>query len=962
MRERPWRGPDEREGRQAGQPDVDVVAEALSRRALLVGGSAALAGAAACSRGPKEYIVPYVDQPPEVTPSVPSRYATTMTVMGYGIGVVAESHVGRPTKLEGNPLHPASAGALGTLEQASLLDLYDPTRARTIAHAGEPTTWRAFAEAVAAPAPRGKRTHVLLEPTSAPHLADLVHRARRRGDVAVHFDAPATRAAAWAGARLAFGRVLEPRPDFARADLVVALDADFLAATAAPQAWSRAWASRRRPSLQSSAMSRLYVVEARLTVTGMAADERLRVQAREVEGIAADLLAQLVLHGGAPEVARRAASSRADGAHATWVRAVAQDLRAHAGACLVVAGDGQPPAVHAMAHAMNELLGNSWRSVTYGPSPIVEAGEGTHGLDALVQAIDAAEVGTLVIVGGDPVYAAPADLDLGERLRSVPTTAYVGTRHTATARACAWTAPEAHWLEAWSDALAFEGTASIAQPLVLPLVDGHTAGEVLAAITGDPDAASRDLVRAYWLERLRGDPDAAWRESLVRGVVPGEGLAPIDGARVDWTAIARALAVPAAAPAPLEIVYFADAKVHDGRFGDNAWLQELPDPVTKLTWDNAALVAPATASRLGVRDGHVVSLEVRGRTVSSPVLVVPGMADDVVALALGYGQTVPDRLSYAVGTDAYALRDSRAAWFDDVEVRATGERRQLALTQEHWSMEGRPIVLRRTLEEYRKDPDFAKPLNEPPSSLYELRPDASHQWGMTIDLDACTGCSACVIACMAENNVPVVGKGGVRLSREMHWLRIDRYFLGDPREPAAVVQPMLCQHCEKAPCEYVCPVNATVHSHDGLNEMVYNRCVGTRFCSNNCPYKVRRFNYFNYTADTPPSVQRVMNPDVTVRARGVMEKCTYCVQRIREVEIVARREQRPIADGEVVTACEQTCPTGAIVFGDVADPTTRVARSLRNERLYQVLHELGTLPRTRYLARIVNPNPELRRE
>jgi molybdopterin-containing oxidoreductase family iron-sulfur binding subunit len=925
----------------------------------LLGAGAALAGATGCSRGPQESIVPYVKQPPEVVPSVPSRYATVMALDGYGVGIVAESHEGRPTKLEGNPLHPASLGALGAIHQASLLDLYDPERAKRIAHEGAPVTWRAFADAIAATrAPAGK-THVLLGPASAPHLIEVVRRARARAEVAVHFDTPLSRRAAWEGAKLAFGRTLEPRWDFGRADVVVALDADFLAAASSPPSWAGAWASRRRLADPAGSMSRLYVVEARLTVTGMSADERLRVQTREVGGIAADLLAQLVALGGAPAgELRRAAASRAAGGHAAWLRALARDLRAHPGASLVIAGDGQPPVVHLLAHAMNELLGNVGRAVTYGASPVFEAGDATHGLEGLVRAIDGGAVSTLVVVGGDPVYTAAADLRFAEHLRGVPTTAYVGARETATARACAWTAPEAHWLEAWGDALAFDGMASIAQPLIGPLVDGRTAGQVLAAVAGEPDASSRELVEACWRPRMAGDFEASWRHALVHGVVAGTVLDAQD-ARVDWAPVARALSTPATPPAPLEIAYYADAKVHDGRFGDNAWLQELPDPVTKLTWDNAALVAPSTASRLGLDTEDVVVLEVRGRSVRAPVLVVPGMADDVVALALGYGQAAPDLLSSGVGANAYALRDSRAPWFDETTARRGEETWRLARTQEHGSMEGRPIVLRRTLDEYRRDPDFAKPQNERPRLLYELKPDAPHQWGMTIDLNACTGCSACVVACMAENNVSVVGKPGVRLGREMHWLRIDRYFVGDPREAAAVVQPMLCQHCENAPCEYVCPVNATVHSHDGLNEMVYNRCVGTRFCSNNCPYKVRRFNFFNYTVDKPDSVRLVMNPDVTVRARGVMEKCTYCVQRIREAEIVARREQRPIADGEIATACEQTCPTRAIVFGDVADPRTRVSRSRENGRLYEVLHELGTVPRTRYLARIVNPNPEL---
>jgi molybdopterin-containing oxidoreductase family iron-sulfur binding subunit len=932
----------------------------------LLGASAALASAAGCSRGPTEFIVPYVKQPPDVTPSVPRLYATTMCLGGYGVGMVVESHEGRPTKAEGNAAHPASGGALGPLEQASILELYDPARAREITREGAPSTWSDFAAAVAAKPPAGRRTHVLLEPTSAPHVVDLVQRVRARGDVVVHFDAPLERANVWNGAKLAFGRTLEPRWDFSRADVVVALDADFLGAATTPLPWMRAWAERRRLSGPADTMSRLYAVEARLSVTGMAADERLRVQARQVGGIAADLLAQLVGLSGeaaAPD-ARASARARMPGPHAAWTRVVARDLRAHGGASLVLAGDGQPPEVHALAHAMNELLGNVGVTVTYGSSPVFEAGEDSHGLGALLRALDAGSVGTLLIAGGDPAYTAPVDFDLARRMRRASATAFVGPRDNHTAGICTWFAPEAHFLEAWGDARAFDGTPSIVQPLLSPSVEGRVAGrtvaQLLAALLGNAESSSRDLVESFWRSQApAGDFDTFWQGALVRGVLTGGPTAAVD-VRTDWSAIARSLAAPWPPPAPLEIVYFADSKVYDGRFGDSACLQELADPVTKLTWDNAALVSPATAARIGIANEDVARIDVRGRTLRAPVLISPSMADDVVAIAVGYGQTVRDRVSFGVGANAYRLRDSRALWVDDAVLSKSGGSWKLALTQEHWSMEGRPIVLRHTVEEYRRSPDFARPMNEPATSLYQLMPTAARQWGMTVDLNACTGCSACVVACMAENNIPVVGKGGVRLSREMHWLRIDRYFVGDPSDAATVVQPMLCQHCEKAPCEYVCPVNATVHSDDGLNEMVYNRCVGTRFCSNNCPYKVRRFNFFNYTRDKPDSLQLAMNPDVTVRARGVMEKCTYCVQRIRETEIRARREQRPIEDGEILTACQQTCPTGAIVFGDIADPASRVSQARKSDRLYAVLHDLGTLPRTRYLARVVNPNPELR--
>ncbi|HLK36913.1 MAG TPA: 4Fe-4S dicluster domain-containing protein, partial [Polyangiaceae bacterium] len=844
-------------------------------------------------------------------------------------------------------------------QQACVLDLYDPGRANAVTHDGVPATWEGFVQAIAAPPPPGRRTHVLLEPTSSPHVEDLVRRVRARGDVSVHFDAPLARRAVWDGAKLAFGRVVEPRWDFSQAEVVLALDADFLGSASVPFPWMRDWATRRRPRRSADAMSRLYVAEARLSVTGMAADVRLRVQARQVATVAADVLAQVLslLPQAATEVARDAASARAARSHSAWTRAVARDLVLHRGTSLVLAGDTQAPEVHAVAHALNEALGNAGRTVTYGPSSIVEAGTDSHGLSGLARALDAGEVGTLVVVGGDPAYTAAADVDFARRLRRTSTTAFVGARPNRTSSLFSWVAPEAHFLEAWGDARALDGTVSIAQPLIAPLVDGRTAAQILEALVGRRDASSRDLVMDYWrAHTVTADFDAFWQRALVNGAVEGSAEPPVE-VRVDWTAVANALSAPPAPVAPLEIVYFADNKVHDGRFANHPWLQELADPITKLTWDNAALVSPATSARRGLATGDVVDLRVRGRSVRAPVLVCPSMADDVVAIALGYGQSVEDTVSFGAGANAYALRDSLAPWADDAAMERAKGSWPLALTQEHWTMAGRPLVLRRTAAEFAAAPDFARAMNAPPRSLYGIRPPAPHQWGMTVDLNACTGCSACVVACMAENNIPVVGKGGVRLSREMHWIRIDRYFLGEPNDAEVVVQPMLCQHCEAAPCEYVCPVNATVHSADGLNEMVYNRCVGTRFCSNNCPYKVRRFNYFNYTRDKPETLTLAMNPDVTVRARGVMEKCTYCVQRIREAEIRSRREERPLVDGEVLTACQQTCPTGAIVFGDIADPRSRVSEERRNPRLYAVLHDLGTIPRTRYLARIVNPNP-----
>jgi Fe-S-cluster-containing dehydrogenase component len=984
-----WRGLDELDPRRIADADADATPpeDDVSRRGFmqLLGASMALAGLAGCTRAPRGKIVPYAAQPPEAVPGVAQWYATSTSVDGYAIGLLARSNEGRPTKIEGNARHPASLGATSAREQALVLGLYDPARARAIAHAGRPAAWHAFVRAVTAPRANDatpKETHVVFEPTSSPTLVDAIARLRRADpSVRVHYHAPLSRRAAWEGARLAFGRVLDTRIDLAKADVVVALDADILAMGPTHLADARAFAERRRApdathatrttSASGAPMNRLYVVESALTVTGMAADHRLRVRTRDVRAVATALLGALLAGPSPPGAnsAREAARALAPDAHGShgphdmWINAVARDLRAHAGASLVVAGDAQPPEVHALAHAMNTLLGNGNRTVSYVEPVIFEAGEPSHDLVALTRAIDSGVVDRLVFVGGNAAYTAPADLELTRRIRFVPLTAYAGLYENETASACAWFLPLAHDLESWGDARALDGTVTIQQPLIAPLYDGRTPAEIAHALRGDASADAHALVSSQWREHSPAGFDAFFHDALETGAVASS-ASPLVTAEIDWPAIARIIAVrPEPAP-PLDVAFRADLRVHDGRFTENAWLLELPDPVTKLTWDNAALVSPKTAARLGLATEDVVDIEVRGRTVRAAVLVVPAHADDELTLPLGYGRTAGGALAIGVGFDAFALRTSASPLFDAGAIKKRADKHALAVTQSHFRIDDR-AALAPSHDVHADHADHAHPPQKKAAhdaetpTLYQLRAKGEHQWGMTIDLAKCTGCSACVVACQAENNVPVVGKGNVIKSREMHWIRIDRYFVGDEDEPVAVSEPMACQHCEKAPCEYVCPVGATVHSADGMNDMVYNRCVGTRFCSNNCPYKVRRFNFFDYHQDTSATEALVMNPNVTVRDRGVMEKCTYCVQRVREVEIRARGEQRPIADGEIVTACQEACPSRAIVFGDTRDPQSAVSKSRADERAFAVLHELGAEPRTRYLARITNPNPEL---
>jgi len=898
---------------------------------------------------------------------------------GFGTGLLVETREGRPTKVEGNPDHPASLGAAGVFEQASVLQLYDPDRARRPNHRGRPRTWldftRDFGPVSAGSPDRGAGLRFLLEPTASPLTAELIARVRDAyPEARFYFHAPLPGQTTLEGARLALGRALQPIYDVAAADVVLSLDADFLASGPFNLRYARHFADRRRNPERG--MNRLYAVEGTPGITGASADHRLRVRTGEVRSVLEATLAEVVRGSGLappgfPESLRReGARPGAGGDRDDWIRAVARDLRAHAGACLVVAGERQPAPVHALAHLLNAALGNIGRTVRFTGSPLVDAGEPNHSLEALAGEIRAGQVRTLLILGGNPAYTAPADLEFARLIESVPESVHLGLYENETARRCTWFLPELHYLEAWGDARACDGTASIVQPLIAPLYGGHSVDDVLSVFLGADTTGQHERLRESWRRRVgEAEFETFWEETLRRGVVPGTAL-PAIAATPAWENVLPLLAATdpgmPAEPGSIELTFREDASTYDGRFGNNPWLQELPDPVTKLTWDNAALLSAGTAARLGVRTEDVIEVEYRGRALRIPALVVPGHAEDAITLPLGYGRTGSEAVARGVGANAYAIRTSDAPCFGaGARVRRVVERghavtHRLARTQMHGSMQGRPIVLQAALEEYRADPDFTRRQAGRTLSLYRPYEYAEgNQWAMTIDLGVCTGCSACVVACQAENNTPVVGKEGVLKGREMHWLRVDRYFAGDAAQPDVVFQPMLCQHCEQAPCEYVCPVNATVHGPDGLNEMVYNRCIGTRFCSNNCPYKVRRFNWFDYNTARPETARMQLNPDVTVRARGVMEKCTYCVQRIRRAEITAQMEGRPVRTDEVRTACQQACPTRAIVFGSLTDPQSEVARTRAQPRIYSVLHELGTEPRTRYLARITNPNAEL---
>ena len=931
----------------------------LARREVLqlAGASLALAGLGACTRQPLETIVPYASAPEAIVPGKPLYFATAMPFASGALGLLVESHMGRPTKVEGNPDHPSSLGAADVFAQAAVLGLCDPERSQAILHLGSISTWRAFTDAIgtaiSGQRPRqGAGLRILTETVISPALADAIAQLLRDFPLARwHVHEPVSREHERAGARLAFGRDASVLPRLERARVVLSLGADFLGGPGGVRN-TKAFSATRRVREDARGMSRLYALESSPSLTGAMADHRLALGPDALARLAGALARELGVAVAWPP-------SLIGDEHRAWVRAAAADLRAAGPAALVLAGIAEPPAVHALAHAMNAALGATGNTLDY-VQPISEgavgAGEEASALRGLVDEMNAGVVDLLVVLGANPVYTAPADLDFASAVRKVRRTVHLGLYTDETAALSTWHVPEAHFLESWGDARAADGTVSIVQPLIAPLYAGRTALEVLSAMSGAPGVSAYDLVRTSWRAR-RGDDgfEAFWRRALHDGVVAGTSFEPLALQIVEL----KDLPAPPE-PGGLSFVFRPDPSVWDGRFANNAWLQECPRPLTKITWDNALLIAPATAARLDLEDGDVVELagppgSGLGR-VRGAVWRMPGHAEECVTLPLGYGRSMPGRLAHGVGFNAYALRSAQSPWIArELRLAKTGLRRELATTQEHHRMEGREPV------RVGRPADLRGAAGHEPElrSLFPGWEYPGHAWGMVIDLSTCTGCNACVVACQAENNVPVVGPEEVRAGREMHWIRIDRYFEGASESPRTHFQPLPCMHCEMAPCEQVCPVAATVHDSEGLNQMVYNRCVGTRYCSNNCPYKVRRFNFFGYADFETPSLKLGRNPDVTVRSRGVMEKCTYCVQRINAARIEARKEGRPIADGEVVTACQQTCPAEAIVFGDLNDPRSRAAKLRAQPHGYALLAELNTRPRTTYLARLENPAPGL---
>ncbi len=963
----------------------------VSRRGFLkvMGASMALAGLAGCTKQPDEPIYPYVKAPEDLVLGKPMYFATAFPFATGAVPLLVKSDAYRPIKVDGNPDHPYNQGGSDPITQATLLDLYDPDRSQRVVYRGEAATWANFLSAyrsmLAVKKPSGGEGLYFLSSTiTSPTLAAQWKKAQAAYPQAkfVQYD-PVNRDSAYAASKAAFGDYTDAQYKLDAADVIVSLDADFLSGAAHPgfHRLAKDYAKKRKLESAGSGdygMNRLYVIECMTSTTGLKADHRLALRASDIEGFAAALAAAVVA-GSAP-------------AGYTWpsdaqqfLASVAKDLKANGGKCVVIPGEQQSPGVHLAAIAINEALGNVGKTVVYtetvNPLPTIQIDE----LKALVADMNAGKVDWLMILNANPVYTAPADLQFEDALGKVKTVAHLGSHNDETGQIANWHVNSAQFLESWTDARAYDGTVSVVQPMISPLYAGHTAHEVIQSLLDNPDLSPYEAVRATWADKTPGkgaDADFGWRKVLHDGWIAGTAFTPKNGGGK-----ATIPAPPAQAGTDtLEVVFRPDPNVYDGRYANVGWLQEVPRPVTNISWDNAALMSYATLEKLGLAEQDILEITLNGKKVLAPAMAVPGHAEGSITLHLGQGRLFAGRVGSAVGFNAYQIRPSGSPLF---ATGATVKKKDgvwgFAVTKSHYidhrsvavggdgsgthSIEGnealdRGIVRYATLEEFKAHPEFAHEGDahddpEPATTMFPAYRYDKNAWGMSIDMNSCVGCNACVVSCYAENNIPVVGKQQVRIGRMMQWLRIDTYYEGDLAAPRAHFQPMTCQHCETAPCEQVCPVGATVHTPEGLNMMVYNRCVGTRYCSNNCPYKVRRFNFLLYSDYETESLKLMRNPDVTVRSRGVMEKCSYCVQRINAAKIAADKENREIRDGEIVTACQQACPTDAIVFGNINDATSRVAKLKKQERSYGVLAGNNTRPRTTYVAEVININPEL---
>jgi len=926
----------------------------------VMGASLALAGLSACTKQPTEYITPYVTAPEQSIPGKPLFYATSFPVQGIANPVLVEAHEFRPTKVEGNPEHPASLGSADVPTQGSILGLYDPDRMQTVSYIGEVRSYASFLETFVnalakQQAKGGAGLRILTETVTSPSLAGQIQDALKLYPSARWYQWEPTGHGRRMGGQMAFGQFVNPIYKFDQADVVLSIDSNFLGNGPGGVRYARDFMGKRAVRGGVYTQNRFYAVETTPTSTGAKADHRHAIQPSHMAGFVRNLAS--VVSGGTPS-----AAAPVPPAAQKFFDAVVKDLQAAKGKSIVIAGDDQSPEVHALVHFINQSLGNNGTTVVIGPSLEAKPVDQWADLHSLISDLRAGQVELLLILGGNPVFTAPPELNFRGSVQLAKTRVHLATHEDETSEVCQWLIPEAHPYEFWSDAPAYDGTLSIIQPLIAPLYAGKSLHDIFAAFTEAPEISSYQVVRGYWQSKHTGtDFDTYWNHTVHDGYAKDSAAAPLN---------VTAKLIPAAAPTSAsgsgyEISFHSDPYILDGRFGNNAWLQELPRPITRLTWDNALVMSEKTAAALNVTDEDRMAVDYNGRTVWGSVWRVAGQPDGAIALSMGYGRRRAGRAANGAGFDVYQLRPASNPYYaTGVSVRKLNEKFPLAATQHHFTMEGRDPVRVATLDDLKQDPYVIEKKTETPPKGLTIFPETfkyeGYAWGMAIDLTSCVGCNACVVACQAENNIAVVGKEQVLNTREMHWIRIDRYYSGEADNPQTYFQPVACTQCEDAPCEIVCPVAATETDAEGLNNMVYNRCVGTRYCSNNCPYKVRRFNFLLFTDWETESVKLQRNPDVTVRSRGVMEKCTYCVQRINYAKITAEKEDRKVRDGEIVPACAATCPTQAIMFGDLNDPKSRASQWKRESTNYSLLGELNTRPRTTYLAEIRNPNPDLK--
>jgi molybdopterin-containing oxidoreductase family iron-sulfur binding subunit len=984
-----WRSVDE----LAGTPEFQAAVERefpssphgwgdeVSRRGFLkfMGASAALAGLAGCTKQPDEPIYPYIKQPEDLILGKPNYFATAHPFVTGAVPLLVKSDQYRPIKIDGNPEHPYNRGSSDPFTQATLLDLYDPDRSQHVTFRGENREWAEFAQELrlkVASTKDGTGIYFLSETITSPTLARQWREVQAKYpkaklvqyDPAIAGTAVATSWASWYG--------------LSEVDVIVSLDADFLSGASYPgfHKLVRQYAERRKDPTK---LNRLYAIESTPTTTGLKAEHRLGLRASEIPAFTAELAKALGISDAKPPAYNWTDEQK------KFLAALVKDLKAHANRSVVIPGLYQDESVTALALEINGTLKNGpntsalWSEYAI-PIPADQIGD----LKGLVADLNAGKVDWIVILNANPIYNAPADFEFAAAFEKAKMTAHLGSHEDETGKNAQWHIPAAHFLESWSDARTYDGTVSIIQPMIDPLYGGKTAHHFFQALLDEPGLSPYEAVRETWKSVIKGDFETGWRKALHAGWIEGTGLGSGVARVSTFPTPVNGVRYVAPAPSPknaLEIIFRPDPNVYDGRWANVGWLQELPKPVTNLSWDNAALVSGATLTKYGLEEADIVELTVEGRKVNAPVIVAPGHPDDSVTVHLGYGRQT-GRVAGGAGFNAYLIRTSDAPFYAVGSMRKLEGKWGVAVTKSHFqdhrpklfggqgngnnSLEAnealgeRGIIRTATLEEYKANPGFANegethPATDKSNTLFPNWEYKDNAWGMSIDMNSCTGCNACIVGCYAENNIPVVGKQQVRIGRNMQWLRIDTYFEGDLASPRAHFQPMACQHCENAPCEQVCPVGATVHTPEGLNAMVYNRCVGTRYCSNNCPYKVRRFNFLLYSDFETESLKLMRNPDVTVRSRGVMEKCTYCVQRISAAKIEADKENRAIRDGEIQTACQQACPAQAISFGNINDRESKVAKLQGDERSYQVLADLNTRPRTMYVAAVTNPNPEL---